>query len=129
MYQQCFTLIEQNDSWDISSIRRNATFVYSTCCFCEDYKRVVINARHKLILIQAMTTIIGNSLSERKANYSTYRRTPHIMLNEINKLSLFCALESGYLNMSFRSLIKRSVRVSCCRPSKTKYSRAVKTAA
>ena len=62
-------------------------FVYrSGYCwtFCEDYKRVVINARHELILIRA-----------RNGNNCIVRVMSHVALNEVNKLSMVRALESG----------------------------------
>ncbi|XP_011883717.1 PREDICTED: uncharacterized protein LOC105570874 [Vollenhovia emeryi] len=76
--------------------------------FCEDYKRVVINARHELILIRARTdnnSIKGDSKTEPEIELLKVQwRMPHVMLNEANKLSLLRALESGlYLSMSFRS--------------------------
>ena len=54
--------------------------------FCEDYKCVVINARHKLILIAR----IGNNYIEiqrqsRHLNYSKYNGEC-LTLNEVNKL-------------------------------------------
>ena len=71
-------------------------FVYrSGYCwtFCEDSKRVVINARHELILIRA-----------RNGNNCIVRVMSHVALNEVNKLSMLCALESGrYLSMSLHS--------------------------
>ncbi|XP_011858239.1 PREDICTED: uncharacterized protein LOC105555809 [Vollenhovia emeryi] len=76
--------------------------------FCENYKRVVINARHELILIRARTD--NNSIKEDSKTEPEIEllkvqwRMPHVMLNEANKLSLLRALESGrYLSMSFRS--------------------------
>ena len=77
--------------------------------FCEDYKRVVVNTRHELILIQTRNgnnCIVGDPvLTESTLElYKIQWRMPHVMLNEINKLSMLCTLESGrYLSMSFRS--------------------------
>lgn len=74
--------------------------------FCEDYKRVVINARHELILIRSRND--NNCLyGPAEAGIELIKiqwRMPHVLLNEINKLSLLRALESGrFLNISFRS--------------------------
>ena len=74
--------------------------------FCEDYKRVVINARHELILIRSRND--NNCLyGHAEANIELLKiqwRMPHVLLNEISKLSLLRVLESErFLNMSFRS--------------------------
>ncbi|XP_071571329.1 uncharacterized protein [Temnothorax nylanderi] len=76
--------------------------------FCEDYKRVVINARHELILIRSHNN--NNSLVGSLALEPTIKilkiqwRMPHVVLKEINKLSMLRALENGrYLSMGFRS--------------------------
>jgi len=76
--------------------------------FCEDYRRVVINARHELISIRSRNDnncLIGNSKLEPAIDiFKIQWRMPHVSLNEINKLSLLRTLESGrYLNMGFRS--------------------------
>ena len=71
--------------------------------FCKNYKCVVINARHELVLICAN----GNNYIVRdSATLELFKiqwRMLHIALNEVNKLSMLHALESGYLNISFRS--------------------------
>ncbi|XP_070170387.1 uncharacterized protein [Polyergus mexicanus] len=76
--------------------------------FCEDYRRVVINARHELILIRSRNDnncLIGNLVLEPVIDiFKIQRRMPHVVLNKINKLSMLRALESGqYLSMGFRS--------------------------
>ncbi|XP_071578901.1 uncharacterized protein [Temnothorax nylanderi] len=78
--------------------------------FCEDYKRVVINARHELILIRSRndTNCIITKPERHKNPMITLLkvqwRMPHVVLNDINKLSLLRTLESGrYLSMGFRS--------------------------
>lgn len=96
--------------------------------FCEDYKRVVINARHELILIRSRNA--NNCLyGPAEADIELIRvqwRMPHVLLNEINKLSLLRALESGrFLNMSFRSWDLYEFPVL---HSTTKHSWTVKTA-
>ncbi|XP_072766677.1 uncharacterized protein [Anoplolepis gracilipes] len=75
--------------------------------FCEAYKRVVINARHELILIRSRNDnncLFGAQAAEAEIELHKIQwRMPHVILNEISKLSLLRALESGkYLNMSFR---------------------------
>ncbi|XP_036149074.1 uncharacterized protein LOC118647742 [Monomorium pharaonis] len=76
--------------------------------FCEDYKRVVINARHELILIRARNDnncLVGDPAQEPEIElFKVQWRMPHVLLNERNKLSMLRALESGrYLSMAFRS--------------------------
>lgn len=105
--------ILENAAWNMS---HNAAEAYFNFCvplnillgFCEDYKRVVINARHELILIRSRNDnncIFGHASAEADIElFNIQWRMPHIILSEVNKLSLLRALESGrYLNMSFRS--------------------------
>ncbi|XP_070166159.1 uncharacterized protein [Polyergus mexicanus] len=105
--------ILENAAWNISY---NAVETYFNFCvplnillgFCEDYKRVVINARHELILIRSRNNnncIIGNASTEADIElFKIQWHMPHVILSEVNKLSLLRALESGrYLNMSFCS--------------------------
>ncbi|XP_077256500.1 uncharacterized protein LOC143894232 [Temnothorax americanus] len=98
--------------------------------FCEDYKRVVINARHELILIQSRND--NNSLVGSLALEPTIRilkiqwRMPHVVLNKINKLSMLRALEDGpYLSMDFRSWDLYEFPLL---QNTTKHSWAIKTA-
>src|SRR5580765_8002435 len=104
--------------------------LYMLLGFCEDYRRVVINARHELILIRSRNDnncLLGDSALEPVINiFKIQWRMPHVLLSEINKLSMLRALESGrYLSMGFRSwnlyefpLLQRT----------TKHSSAIKTA-
>jgi len=76
--------------------------------FCEDHKGLVVNARHELILIRARNDnnyLVGNPAMEPEIElFKVQWRMPHVMLNDVNKLSLLRTLESGrYLSMSFRS--------------------------
>ncbi|XP_070170836.1 uncharacterized protein [Polyergus mexicanus] len=106
------TVIMRNAGWD-SPINTNGYFnfcvpLYMLLGFCEDYRRVVINARHKLILIRSRNDnncLIGNLVLEPVIDiFKIQWRMPHVVLNEINKLSMLRALESGqYLSMGFRS--------------------------
>ncbi|XP_018405104.1 PREDICTED: uncharacterized protein LOC108781588 [Cyphomyrmex costatus] len=98
--------------------------------FCEDYKRVVINARHELILIRARNDnncIVGDAATEPKLElFKIQWRMPHVTLNEVNKLSMLRILENGrYLSMNFRSLDLYEYPLL---PSTTKHSWAIKTA-
>ncbi|XP_036147678.1 uncharacterized protein LOC118647256 [Monomorium pharaonis] len=98
--------------------------------FCEDYRRVVINARHELILIRARNNnncLMESSELEPKIELLKVQwRMPHVLLNEINKLSMLRALESGrYLSMAFRSWDLYQYPLL---QSTTKHSWAIKTA-
>ncbi|XP_072764711.1 uncharacterized protein [Anoplolepis gracilipes] len=105
--------ILHNAAWNI--VENNGAEGYFNFCeplnmllgFCEDYKRVVINA-HELILIRSRNDyncLFGAQAAEAEIELHKIQwRMPHVILNEISKLSLLRALESGrYLNMSFRS--------------------------
>ncbi|XP_050453274.1 uncharacterized protein LOC126852478 [Cataglyphis hispanica] len=76
--------------------------------FCEDFKRVVINARHELILIRARND--HNCLVSRESHepkivlLKIQWQMPHVVLNDVNKLALLRTLDSGrYLSVAFRS--------------------------
>ena len=76
--------------------------------FCEDYKRLIVNARHELILIRARNDnnyLVGNPVTESEVElFKVQWRMPHVALNEVNKLSTLQTLESDhYLSMNFRS--------------------------
>lgn len=128
------SVIMRNAGWD-SPTTVNGYFnfcvpLHMLLGFCEDYRRVVINARHELILIRARTDnncLVGDSALEPVLNiFKIQWRMPHVLLSEIKKLSLLRSLESGrYLSMGFRSwdlyefpLLQRT----------TKHSWAIKTA-
>ncbi|XP_071640856.1 uncharacterized protein [Temnothorax longispinosus] len=103
----------RNAGWDISSSRSERYFnfcvpLYTLLDFCEDYKRVIVNACHELILIRARNDnncIVGNPATEPEIElFKVQWRMPHITLNEVNKLSMLRALENEqYLSVSFRS--------------------------
>ena len=101
--------------------------------FCEDYKHIVINARHELILIRARNdnnciVMEPNAKEEPKVTlFKVQWRMPHVMLNDVNKLSLLRTLESGrFLSVGFRSWDLYEFPVL---QNTTKHSWAVKTAA
>ena len=82
--------------------------------FCEDYKRVIVNARHELILIRSRNDyncLVEYSVTELEIElFKVQWQMPHVALNEINKLSIMQLLESDrYLSMSFRSEICMSI--------------------
>ncbi|KYM96991.1 PREDICTED: uncharacterized protein LOC108782881 [Cyphomyrmex costatus] len=97
--------------------------------FCEDYKRIVINARHELVLIRARNDnncVIASDTEEFTLTLSKVQwKMPHVILNDVNKLSLLRTLENGrYLSMGFRSWDLYEFPLL---QSTTKHSWAVKT--
>jgi len=128
-------LIMRNAGWDITSTIPEGYFNFcvplnTLLGFCEDYKRIVVNARHELILIRARSDnncLVGNPTTEPEIDLLKVQwRMPHVILNEVNKLSLLRALESGrYLSMSFHSWDLYEYPLL---QSTTKHSWAVKTA-
>ena len=106
------SVILRNAGWDAQT---TAAGYFNFCIplyvllgFCEDYRRVVINARHELILIRARNDnncLMGDSTTEPTLElFKVQWRMPHVLLSEINKLSMLRALESGRcLSMTFRS--------------------------
>jgi len=91
---------------------------------------VVINAGHELILIRARNDnncLTGDSATEPTLElFKVQWRMPHVLLSEINKLSMLRTLESGrYLSMAFRSWDLYEFPLL---QSTTKHSWAIKTA-
>jgi len=106
------SVIARNAGWD----PWNPPNAYFNFCvplnmllgFCEDYRRVVINARYELILIRSRNDnncLIDDPMRETEiVLFKVQWRMPHMLLNEMNKLSMLSALESGrYYSMAFRS--------------------------
>ncbi|XP_026830148.1 uncharacterized protein LOC113563135 [Ooceraea biroi] len=98
--------------------------------FCEDYKRVVINARHELILIRSRNdnncVQVDAVVQPRIDIFKIHWRIPHVLLDEVTKLSMLRTLESGrYLSMGFRSWDLYEYPLF---QSTTKHSWAIKTA-
>lgn len=128
----------ENAGWDATMhfFRTSVTDDFNFCVplntllgFCEDYKRIVINARHELILIRARNDnncVVAQASAEPKITLSKIQwKMPHIVLNDVNKLSLLRTLEGGrYLSMCFRSWDLYEFPLL---QSTTKHSWAVKT--
>ncbi|XP_076247559.1 uncharacterized protein LOC143187318 [Calliopsis andreniformis] len=106
----------KNAGWNIRwNDEKNVKYHFNFCVplkillgFCEDYKHIVINARHELILIRSRNDnncLVGSSMLEPEIElFKVQWRIPHVILNDITKLSLLRALESGRnLSMCFRS--------------------------
>ncbi|KYN18876.1 hypothetical protein ALC57_08806 [Trachymyrmex cornetzi] len=126
-------LIALNAGWNTRSDTEKGHFNFCVPLsmllgFCEDYKRLIVNARHELILIRARNDnncLVGNPVTEIEL-FKVQWRMPHVALNEINKLSMLLTLESGrYLSMSFRSWDLYEYPLL---QNTTKHSWAVKTA-
>ncbi|XP_070162993.1 uncharacterized protein [Polyergus mexicanus] len=107
--------ILKNAGWDLLATTHSSIGDFNFCVplnvllgFCEDYKRVVINARHELILIRARNDnncVISRETQEPKIVLLKIQwRMPHIVLNDVNKLRLLRTLDCGrYLSVAFRS--------------------------
>jgi len=101
--------------------------LYALLGFCEDYKRVVINACYELILIRSRNDnncLTGDPATELTLElFKIQWRMPHVLLSKINKLSMLRALDTGrYLSMVFRSWDLYELQ------STTKHSWAIKMA-
>ncbi|XP_071640857.1 uncharacterized protein [Temnothorax longispinosus] len=128
------SVILRNAGWEPHN---NANGYFNFCVplnlllgFCEDYKRVVINARHELILIRSRTNnncLLGSLALEPTVKLLKIQwRMPHVVLSEVNKLSMLRALENGrYLSMGFRSWDLYEYPLL---QNTTKHSWAIKTA-
>ncbi|XP_026829831.1 uncharacterized protein LOC113563038 [Ooceraea biroi] len=126
----------KNAGWDITNFSNGEEGHVNFCVplsmllgFCEDYRRVVINARHELVLIRSRND--NNCLrgdAEIQPEIELLRvqwRMSHVALNEINKLAMLRTLESGrFLSMSFRSWDLQEFPLL---QSTTKHSWTVKT--
>ncbi|EFN80968.1 hypothetical protein EAI_11138 [Harpegnathos saltator] len=66
--------------------------------FCEDYKHIMINAHHELILLRSRrdhNSLLGSSVLDSKIElFKMQWRMPHVILNDINELSLLKTLEN-----------------------------------
>ena len=79
--------------------------------FCEDYRRIVINARHELILIRARVdtnamyaATLNPAILPKLTINKIQWRMPHVALEDANKLSMLRLMQSDRpIEMSFRS--------------------------
>ncbi|XP_077280126.1 uncharacterized protein LOC143907318 [Temnothorax americanus] len=115
----------QNAGWSYptsESNLNNASHQFNFCVplniflgFCEDFRRVVINARHELILIRSRSdhncvvdskkTVPRDPAKDPKITLLKVQwRMPHVALNDVTKLLLLRTLESGrFLSADFCS--------------------------
>jgi len=92
----------RNAGWDITSTIPEGYFNFcvplnTLLDFCEDYKHVIVNARHELILIRALSDnncLVGNPTTKPEIDLKCSGECL-VILSEVNKLSLLRALESG----------------------------------
>ncbi|EFN82524.1 hypothetical protein EAI_00544, partial [Harpegnathos saltator] len=94
-------IIMKNAAWDkTDTISPNGYFNFCVPLlgFCEDYKRIVINAHHELILLLSHSynnSLLGSSALDPKIElFKIQWRMPHVILNDINKLSMLKTLEN-----------------------------------
>ncbi|KYQ60582.1 hypothetical protein ALC60_00362 [Trachymyrmex zeteki] len=130
-------LIALNAGWNTRSDTEERYFNFCVPLnillgFCKDYKRVIVNAHHELILIRSHNDnncLIGDPATEPMPTLELFKvqwRIPYVLLSEINKLSMLRALENGrYLSMSFRSWNLYEYPLL---QNTTKHSWAIKTA-
>jgi len=107
------SVILRNAGWLTPSSNKDGYFnfcvpLHMLLGFCEDYRRIVINARHELILIRARNDnncLVGSKAIEPKIDlFKIQWRMPHVIPNEVNKLEMLRTLDSGrFLSMGFRS--------------------------
>ncbi|XP_076247770.1 uncharacterized protein LOC143187436 [Calliopsis andreniformis] len=108
--------IMKNAGWNIRwNDEKNVKYHFNFCVllkilfgFCEDYKHIVINARHEFILIRSRNDnncLVGSLMLEPEIElFKVQWRLPHVILNDITRLSLLRVLKSGRnLSMCFRS--------------------------
>ncbi|XP_077256690.1 uncharacterized protein LOC143908573 [Temnothorax americanus] len=97
------SVILRNAGWEPHN---NANGYFNFCVplnmllgFCEDYKRVVINACYESILIRSRTDnncLMGSLALEPTVKLLKIQwRMPHVVLSEVNKLSMLRTLENG----------------------------------
>ncbi|XP_032689019.1 uncharacterized protein LOC116852608 [Odontomachus brunneus] len=129
----------ENAGWLLENDKSSSLHEFNICMpldmllgFCKDYKRIVINARHELILIRVRSDancFVTDQEQQHQPKITLFKvqwRIPHIVLNDVNKLSLLRTLENGrYLSMTFRSWDLYEYPLL---QSTTKYSWAVKAA-
>ncbi|XP_066600074.1 uncharacterized protein [Prorops nasuta] len=110
------TIIKNLISLSTEENRENITNNFSFCVplhmllgCCEDYKRVIINARHELILIRARNDInsifSSNKFTDSRIELCRVQwRIPHVTLNEFTKLQFLRIIEQNKnLTIAFRS--------------------------
>ncbi|KAL6254106.1 hypothetical protein P5V15_014726 [Pogonomyrmex californicus] len=94
------SVILRNAGWE-ARINADGDFnfcvlLYALLGFCEDYRRMVINARHELILIRSRNDnncLMGNSALDPVIDlFKIQWRMPHVLLNEIKQNYRCCAL-------------------------------------
>jgi len=96
-------LIMRNAGWDITSTIPEGYFNFcvplnTLLGFCEDYKRVVVNTHHELILIWARSDnscLVESPMEPEIDLLKVQWRMPHVILNEVNKLFLLRVLRAG----------------------------------
>lgn len=97
--------------------------------FAEDYKKVIMNAKHELILVRTRTdeNFYVNPTDTLKVDISKIQwRVPHITVSEEEKLTLMKVIERGLsIPMSFRSWDIYEYPVL---PTATQHTWTVKTA-
>lgn len=103
-----------NASWvpfyDVALTNEHFNFCVPLKCllgFAEDYRKIVINAKHELVLIRSKTddNVLYTNNKDLKVSITKIQwKIPHITVGEEEKLSLLKLIERGNsIQMSFRS--------------------------
>ncbi|EFN86507.1 hypothetical protein EAI_01862, partial [Harpegnathos saltator] len=98
------SFIKKNAAWDTTdTISPDGYFNFCVpfsvlLGFCEDYKHIVINARHELILLRSRSdnnSLLGSSALDPKiVLFKIQWRMPHVILNDMNKFSMLRTLKN-----------------------------------
>ena len=115
------SLIALNAGWNIRSDTEEGHFNFCVplnmlLSFCEDYKHVIVNARHELILIISRNN--NNYRLEirwqtRCLNYSKCSGKCRTLLSEINNLSMLRILESNRYQHEFSIICLICTNIFC----------------
>ncbi|XP_055918306.1 uncharacterized protein LOC129950388 [Eupeodes corollae] len=104
----------ENGSWTGGSSFSLASGTFNFCIklkyllgFAEDYKKIITNARHELILIRTRSNenaYFSKDNEELKLSiFKLQWRVPHITLSDSNKLTLLKQIQSNPIQIHFRN--------------------------
>lgn len=106
-------LVLQNAAWSPNEPILPAVGTFNFCVplkmllgFAEDYKKVIVNARHELKLIRSRTNnnaVVSLTDTVQVNIYKLQWRVPHVTLADSAKLSLIKSIQSNPIQISFRS--------------------------
>ena len=108
--------ILENASWFLNT-NTSSTGTFNFCIplknllgFAEDYKKIITNARHELILIRTRTNDNAYYIKDGKDNeelklsiFKLQWRVPHVTLSDSNKLTLLKQIQTKTIQIHFRN--------------------------